>query len=616
MPGNPTKAGANNKKYTFAGWNTQDSGGDNSTAFNQDTTVTGDLSVYAQWQESDLDAVAVSFDPQGGVVSPIVRMVTPGGTVPLADIPAPTKTGYSFGGWKDGLDATFDQTYTVNTALTVYAQWTVLEYDITCLDADSTASGTAYSGTGGGPLPAKHIYGTPTALPEVTKDGYRFDGWYTESPAVNRVYSLDATGYDSNPPVPITVWAEWTRLYTVTYDQGSGGGTTPTQPAVRTGTTITLPGQGAMTNTGFTFGGWNEGSPGGDLYSAGAAYAVTADVTFHAKWTADAPGITGQPQSRDYGLSEPTVALSVTASVGTGGLSYQWYSSTDNFVASDDTIAGETTASYLPPPATAGSTAYYRVVVTNTATSAVATSATATVRYRTLKERVEDAAGKTATIALYQNETFAAVSAANITGNTRITLEGSGSERTVTLDISGGGYMFYVSGGASLSLGDNVTLQGAAGNNTTALVGVEGSSLAMSGSAKITGNKSTGMYGGGVYFTGSGGSFAMSGGAISGNSIADTGSANITRYGGGVYFNSTGGSFTMSSGDITDNETLGSGSYGTGSGGGVYFTSTGGSFTMSGGAVISKNTAGSGGGVVVASTGKFTMDGGTIGGRQ
>jgi hypothetical protein len=150
------------------------------------------------------------------------------------------------------------------------------------------------------------------------------------------------------------------------------------------------------------------------------------------------------------------------------------------------------------------------------------------------------------------------------------------------------------------------------GNNNNASnskgggVFVDGGSLAMSG-GEISGN--TAYNGGGVQVTGgsftmsggkisgntgsgadvsNGGSFAMSGGEISGNLIASSGVSV-----------SVGASFTLSgNGKISDNSNMG-----------VYVN--GGSFAMSGG-VISGNTAGSGAGVYVNNNNTFSNMNGTF----
>ncbi|MDR1901800.1 MAG: hypothetical protein LBQ88_05885 [Treponema sp.] len=184
--------------------------------------------------------------------------------------------------------------------------------------------------------------------------------------------------------------------------------------------------------------------------------------------------------------------------------------------------------------------------------------------------------------------------------NVNITLAGGSTERTVYLVQPGPS--LTVDSGVTLTLDNNLTLQGRNGN-ADALVWVDnGGMLVMNAGSKVSGNTSS-SYGGGVFV--SGGTFTMSGGTISGNTASSGGGG-----GGGVFV--SGGTFTMSGGTISGNTAS---SASVGKGGGVY-VSSGGTFTMSGG-TISGNTASSsfGGGVYVY-LGAFTMSGGTISGNS
>jgi hypothetical protein len=100
--------------------------------------------------------------------------------------------------------------------------------------------------------------------------------------------------------------------------------------------------------------------------------------------------------------------------------------------------------------------------------------------------------------------------------------------------------------------------------------------------------------GGGVYISSGGGTFDMDDGEVSGNDAAS---------GGGVYMN--GGTFTMDDGEVSGNSA-------SSGGGGVYIWY--GTFTMSGGEV-SGNDASDGGGVYVDNSGTFTMRGGEVSGN-
>ena len=113
---------------------------------------------------------------------------------------------------------------------------------------------------------------------------------------------------------------------------------------------------------------------------------------------------------------------------------------------------------------------------------------------------------------------------------------------------------------------------------------------------------SSGKYGYGVYAfsKGSGMTFDMYGGTISGNN------GNSTYKGGGVYLNHSGAVFNLHDGTISGNKA-------TASGGGVSVVY--GTFNMSGGTISNNTTSGSGGGVFV-DYGTFNMSGGTIDGNM
>jgi hypothetical protein len=148
------------------------------------------------------------------------------------------------------------------------------------------------------------------------------------------------------------------------------------------------------------------------------------------------------------------------------------------------------------------------------------------------------------TITLRNNETISPKALYYNGKNVSVTLDGGTSERTVSLSATGS--LFTVESGVTLTLGNNVTLQGRS-NNTAPLVNVNiGGTLAMNTGSRIAGNtNSSGRPGGGV-FVGNGSAFTMSGGTINGNTASNS------NGGGGVFVDSE-GAFTMSGGTISGN---------------------------------------------------------------
>ena len=92
------------------------------------TTVTGSVknNGYTVW--ATLPTVTVTFDPNGGEVTPTTKEVKIGET--YGELPVPTRTGYSFDGWytaaEDGDKVEATTTVTATTAHTLYAHWTLI----------------------------------------------------------------------------------------------------------------------------------------------------------------------------------------------------------------------------------------------------------------------------------------------------------------------------------------------------------------------------------------------------------------------------------------------------------------------------------------------------------
>jgi hypothetical protein len=168
--------------------------------------------------------------------------------------------------------------------------------------------------------------------------------------------------------------------------------------------------------------------------------------------------------------------------------------------------------------------------------------------------------------------------ALNNARNVGITLEGLGTERTVTNKNGLGIFGINSANGVTLTLGNNITLKGrtngvdgATSDGKGSLVSVYGNGkLVMVDGSKITGQTletTSNSKGAGVTVDG-GGTFEMRGGEISGNTITGKNCA------GGAYIAS--GSFVMSGGVIRGNTAIGSGFHAGGVGAGRNFQKTGG----------------------------------------
>ncbi len=118
----PTRIG-----YTFLGWYTAASGGSKVTA---DMTVDlgADQTLYAQWEAN---TYTVTFDPNGGSVSPATKTVTYG--QPYGALPTPTRNGFGWTGWytaPSGGRAILESEL-VTGDITLYPHWTPNRYTAT-----------------------------------------------------------------------------------------------------------------------------------------------------------------------------------------------------------------------------------------------------------------------------------------------------------------------------------------------------------------------------------------------------------------------------------------------------------------------------------------------------
>jgi hypothetical protein len=186
----------------------------------------------------------------------------------------------------------------------------------------------------------------------------------------------------------------------------------------------------------------------------------------------------------------------------------------------------------------------------------------------------------------------------DVAGNTTTTFGTTATATSLEVTLQGNGKLSLTSDGNLIRISANQTLiidsedlalEGRADNYTSVVNVTAGGTLELQ-NGTVSGNTSVG--GGGVYVTGIGATFTMSGGKISGNSTANGG--------GGVLVSGNGATFTMDDGEISGNNT-------STDGGGVY-VSTNGTFTMRGGEISGNTATNSGGGVYVSnSSGTFTM---------
>lgn len=224
-----TAPAAERTGHTFTGWNIAP----------VSTMPDRDLSYTALWIAN---TYTVSFDGNGGSGSGSIT-VTYGGTYPV--MAAPTRTGYTFGGWYTaktaGTQVTEGDSVAITENQTLYANWTANTYTVS-FDLNG-GTGTAPAGI---TVTYDGMYGNLPANTS-TKTGCSFVGWFTSASGGTKIENATTVKTASNH----TLYARWTvNEYTITFDSGV------TEIKANYGATVTLP---AAAKQGYTFAGWKNG---------------------------------------------------------------------------------------------------------------------------------------------------------------------------------------------------------------------------------------------------------------------------------------------------------------------------------------------------------------------
>lgn len=195
----PTRTG-----YTFGGW--RDSVSSKTLSSGSIITSEGDRTLTAIWT---INTYKVSYSANGGSGAPSSQTKTYGTTLTLSST-KPTRTGYTFQGWgtyASDTSANYQagESYTSNSAATLYAVWKANTYSITYKsNTTDTVSNM--------PSTQTKTYGTTLTLTNSTptRDGYLFQGWGTYSSDTSANYQPGGS-YTSNSAT--TLYAIWKEAY-------------------------------------------------------------------------------------------------------------------------------------------------------------------------------------------------------------------------------------------------------------------------------------------------------------------------------------------------------------------------------------------------------------------
>ncbi len=258
---------AEKRGYSFDGWYTALSDG---KKVSEDTAISGNITVYALWTPKKY---AVSFDGCGENVSE-TRTVT--FDAPYGELPKPVKTGHTFKGWFNdpsvGSEVKDDTIVSEAGDHILYARWEANTYKVR-FDAAGGKADLAEKDV---------VFGsTYNALPQPDRDGYTFNGWFTEKAGGTRVFDYTRVTVPSDH----SLYAHWTANdYYITLD--AAGGTPGT-----TGKTVTFGTKygelKAPSRTGYTFRGWFTARTGGTEIKADSILKEAGAKTLYAQWKAN-----------------------------------------------------------------------------------------------------------------------------------------------------------------------------------------------------------------------------------------------------------------------------------------------------------------------------------------
>ncbi|MCL2522494.1 MAG: InlB B-repeat-containing protein, partial [Erysipelotrichales bacterium] len=255
----PTRTG-----YTFAGWYD----GLTNLPLTGIWDIANDITLVAEW---NVNTYIITFNVNGGnALNPTTQDITFGQSFTL---PTPTRTGYTFSGWYNGIDliALTGLSWDISGNITLRAEWTANTYIITF----NVNGGDALV-----PSTQNVTFDQTYTLPSPTRTGYTFAGWYNGTDLIPLTGTWDIAS-------DVTLVASWTaNTYTITFNVNGGNALVPNTQNVTFGQSYTLP---EPTRTGHTFNGWYNGT---DLISLTGTWNITNDVTLVASWTANTYTIT------------------------------------------------------------------------------------------------------------------------------------------------------------------------------------------------------------------------------------------------------------------------------------------------------------------------------------
>ncbi|MCL2069483.1 MAG: InlB B-repeat-containing protein [Treponema sp.] len=229
-------------------------------------------------------AYTVTFDQNGGNgSSQAISVVPPAATVTIWPL-TPGQEGHVFTGWNtraDGSGTDFTAATTVNSNITVYAQW---------MEVPESSWIVIFDPRGWGYFSSEAVSngGKATEPPNVPRPGYGFGGWFMENGSgTDTRWNFDSDTVTAH----ISLYALWEPItYTVNYNSNSNNGTGTVAPTSHSYGVFGNLADNSFTRSGYVFLSWNtQPGGGGTVYAAGQqvldlSNTAGATVQLYAQW--------------------------------------------------------------------------------------------------------------------------------------------------------------------------------------------------------------------------------------------------------------------------------------------------------------------------------------------
>lgn len=215
---NTSLTAANATGYTFDGWYNS-SGTRQTTNKTLSINPTADATYYAYYTKNETKYTVTITAGSNGSVSPSGEQAV--GSIGL-EVTANPDQGYKFEEWvvTDGAivssTTTNPTTLTATSSGTLTANFTANTYTITWDANDGSGKTTTDTYT---------YDGTPIELPNPTREGYTFNGWWTDPTNGTQINDV---GEDNKPTSDVTYYAHWNEItYTINISTDGNGTVEP-----------------------------------------------------------------------------------------------------------------------------------------------------------------------------------------------------------------------------------------------------------------------------------------------------------------------------------------------------------------------------------------------------